>query len=166
MREFGDSLLWELGGIPRADHTQYRRLIQQLSGYMAEAPADDPVAYPGSSDAVLARFPPTLVVTGSRAVDFSAAVESHRRLARLGAHASLYVMDGAGTRPPMGREARPKRWTSTPTSAAGSPSIWRRRPRPGSAQRQWPKSSRGPNSAGASIRGHSDQRENLKLSDR
>lgn len=92
--KFGDSLLWELGGVPRADHTPYMALIKQLSGYMAEVPADDPVGYPGSSDAVLAKFPPTLVVTGTRAVDMSAAVVSHRRLVRVGVDASLYVMEG------------------------------------------------------------------------
>jgi len=92
--KFGDSLLWELGGLPRADHTPYRALIQQLSGYMAEVPADDPVGYPGSSDAVLAKFPPTLVLTGTRAVDMSAAVVSHQRLVRVGVDASLYVMEG------------------------------------------------------------------------
>ena len=77
--KFGDSIFWELGGVPRADHTQYRALIKRLAGYM---------------DAVLAKFPPTLVLTGIRAVDMSAAVVTHRRLAALGVDASLYVMEG------------------------------------------------------------------------
>jgi len=92
--KFGDSVLWELGGVPRANHTAYKALITQLSGYMRDVPADDPVGYPGSSDEVLRRFPPTLVLTGTRALDMSAAIESHRRLARLGVDASLYVMEG------------------------------------------------------------------------
>lgn len=92
--KFGDSVLWELGGVPRADHTAYKALIAQLSGYMSDVPANDPVGYPGSSDEVLRKFPPTLVLTGTRALDMSAAVVSHRRLARLGVDASLYVMEG------------------------------------------------------------------------
>lgn len=92
--KFGDSELWELGGIPRSDHTVYRRLIRQLASYMDGVAADDPVGYPGSSDEVIRRFPPTLVVTGTRALDLSPAVTSHARLLRLGNDASLYVMEG------------------------------------------------------------------------
>jgi monoterpene epsilon-lactone hydrolase len=92
--KFGDSLMWELGGVPRADHTEYRNLITQLSGYMSDVPANDPVGYPGSSDEVLRKFPPTLILTGTRALDMSAAVASHRTLSRLGVNASLYVMEG------------------------------------------------------------------------
>ena len=92
--KFGDSILWELGGIARADHSNYRRLITQLSGYMSAVKPDDPVGYPGSSEATLARFPPTLLLTGTRAVDMSAVVTSHAKLVRLGVDASLYVMEG------------------------------------------------------------------------
>lgn len=92
--KFGDSVLWELGGVPRADHTSYKALITQLSAYMSDVPANDPVGYPGSSDEVLRKFPPTLLLTGTRALDMSAAVVSHRRLVRLGVDASLYVMEG------------------------------------------------------------------------
>lgn len=92
--KFGDSLMWELGGVPRPDHTEYRALIAQLSEYMGDVSANDPVGYPGSSDEVLRRFPPTLFLTGTRALDMSAAVVSHRRLVRLGVDASLYVMEG------------------------------------------------------------------------
>jgi monoterpene epsilon-lactone hydrolase len=42
----------------------------------------------------LRKFPPTLLLTGTRALDMSAAVVSHRRLVRLGVDASLYVMEG------------------------------------------------------------------------
>lgn len=92
--KFGDSLLWELGGVPRGDHTIYNRLIQQLSGYMDAVAPNDPVGYPGSSDEALKKFPPTLFVTGSRALDMSAAITSHARLLKLGVDSSLYVMEG------------------------------------------------------------------------
>jgi epsilon-lactone hydrolase len=92
--KFGDSLLWELGGVPRGDHTVYNRLITQLSGYMDGVAANDPVGYPGSSEGVMAKFPPTLFVTGTRALDMSAAITSHARLLKLGIDSSLYVMEG------------------------------------------------------------------------
>jgi acetyl esterase/lipase len=56
--------------------------------------ANDPVGYPGSSDPTLAKFPPTLFVTGTRALDMSAAITSHARLLKLGVDSSLYVMEG------------------------------------------------------------------------
>ena len=92
--KFGDSELWEGGGIPHNDHSGYRGLIVQLSQYLKGVPTDDPVAYPLSSDAVLRKFPPTLFLTGTRALDQSAAVASHARLLKLGVDASLYVMEG------------------------------------------------------------------------
>ncbi|MEI9850798.1 MAG: alpha/beta hydrolase [Sphingomonas sp.] len=62
--------------------------------YLAGVPASDAGAYPVMSDAVLARFPPTLLLAGSR--DFAASVmtTTHRRLARLGVPSELYIFDG------------------------------------------------------------------------
>jgi acetyl esterase/lipase len=91
---FGDSLLWELGGVPRPDHSNYRAMIASLAEYMRGVDSGDVRAYPGSSDAVLAKFPPTLFVTGGRALDMSAAVTSHARLLKLGVDSQLYFMEG------------------------------------------------------------------------
>lgn len=55
-----------------------------------------PLASPGAHPDVLARFPPTLVLTGTRAFDMSSAIETHRRLLRAGATAQLNVWDGMG----------------------------------------------------------------------
>ena len=43
-----------------------------------------------------AKFPPTLVVTGTRAFDLSPALATHRALAQADVDASLHVFDGHG----------------------------------------------------------------------
>ena len=43
---------------------------------------------------MLARFPPTLVVTGTRAFELSSAVYTHSRLVKAGVHAELHVWEG------------------------------------------------------------------------
>src|SRR5581483_4488530 len=78
--KFGDGLLWELGGVPRSDHTKYNAMIAKIAEYISNAAPNDPRAYPLASDTVLANFPSTLFVTGGRALDSSAAVTSHARL--------------------------------------------------------------------------------------
>lgn len=54
----------------------------------------DPLMSPIESDAVLRRFPPTLLITASRAGEMSAAINTHRLLVRNGVPASLHVWDG------------------------------------------------------------------------
>jgi acetyl esterase/lipase len=62
--------------------------------YFAEARADDPLAAPASSQAVLAKFPPTLMITTTRGFDLSSAVHTHSLLVRAGVDADLHVWDG------------------------------------------------------------------------
>ncbi|MGC1304940.1 MAG: alpha/beta hydrolase, partial [Caulobacteraceae bacterium] len=62
--------------------------------YLAGVPANDPEAYPAGSPAVLAKFPPTLLITGSRDFAQSAETTMHRRLTAAGVDASLFVFDG------------------------------------------------------------------------
>ncbi len=106
--KFGDSLLWELGGVPRPDHGNYRALIASLAEYMRGVDSNDVRAYPGSSDAVLAKFPPTLFVTGGRALDMSAAVTSHARLLKLGVDSQLYLMEGGWHASSFGTRGSPE----------------------------------------------------------
>ena len=40
------------------------------------------------------RFPPTLLLTGTRSFDLSGAIETHRVLTRLGVEADLQLWDG------------------------------------------------------------------------
>lgn len=63
-------------------------------GYMRGAAANDPAAYPAQSPATLAKFPPTLVIVGTRDFALSSAVSLHSRLVAAGAQAQLNVWEG------------------------------------------------------------------------
>lgn len=62
--------------------------------YMGEARADDPLAYPLASPEVVARFPPTLLISGTRSFEFSAALNSHNALTRAGVASQFHGWDG------------------------------------------------------------------------
>ncbi len=62
--------------------------------YFAHADMADPLVSPVSSPQVLAAFPPTLIVTGTRAVEMSSAVYSHAQLVKNGVDARLHVWEG------------------------------------------------------------------------
>jgi monoterpene epsilon-lactone hydrolase len=62
--------------------------------YLAGVALDDPLAAPASSPEVLAKFPPTLIVTGTRAFELSSAVHTHTLLRKYGAEAELFVWEG------------------------------------------------------------------------
>lgn len=62
--------------------------------YVAEVDTSDPLAAPANSLDLLARFPPTLFITGTRGFELSSAVFSHGRMTKAGAEADLHVWDG------------------------------------------------------------------------
>lgn len=62
--------------------------------YLQTAKADDPVAYPGQSPELLARFPPTLLLAGGRDFSVSALTTMQRRLLAAGVDAELVLFDG------------------------------------------------------------------------
>ena len=62
--------------------------------YFSQADASDPHVSPMTSEETLAHFPPTLLVTSSRAAEMSAATASHLALLKAGADARLAVWDG------------------------------------------------------------------------
>jgi epsilon-lactone hydrolase len=62
--------------------------------YFAGVSITDPLAAPASSPEVLAKFPPTLIVTGTRAFELSSAVHTHALLIKNGAEADLHVWEG------------------------------------------------------------------------
>ena len=64
--------------------------------YLDNIDASDPMVSPARSPEVLAKFPPTLLVTGTRAWDMSAAIQTHRQLIKAGVEADLHVWDGMG----------------------------------------------------------------------
>jgi acetyl esterase/lipase len=49
---------------------------------------------PSRSPAVLAKFPPTLLITGTRAGEMGAATRSHIDLVKVGVDARLFLWDG------------------------------------------------------------------------
>ncbi len=65
----------------------------RLPGYMDTAKTDDPLAFPLVSPAVLAKFPPTLFISGTRSMEFSAALNSHDALDRAGVETRFFGWD-------------------------------------------------------------------------
>lgn len=63
-------------------------------GYFDGIDANDQLAYPLASPAVLAKFPPTLLISGTRSMEFSAAINSHNALIKAGIDAELHLWDG------------------------------------------------------------------------
>jgi len=62
--------------------------------YMAGASPQDPEAYPARDPTMLAKFPPTLVITGTRDFAMSRAVNLHSKLVAAGVDARLHVWEG------------------------------------------------------------------------
>lgn len=62
--------------------------------YLAGANPNDPLTSPRVSMDVLKKFPPTLFVTGTRAMEFSSAVYSREQLVKAGVDTDLHVWDG------------------------------------------------------------------------
>jgi epsilon-lactone hydrolase len=73
------------------------RLADGAVGYFSDASDDDPLVNPiVAPEAFRARFPPTLLITGTRAHDMSPAIATHRALVQAGVDAQLHVFDGQG----------------------------------------------------------------------
>jgi epsilon-lactone hydrolase len=64
--------------------------------YFEGADMNDPLVSPGEHLDVLAKFPPTLVITGTRAPDLSPAVYTHSQLVKAGISGDLIVGEGLG----------------------------------------------------------------------
>lgn len=62
--------------------------------YFKGAKASDPLVFPANSPSLLARFPPTLLITGTRDFTMSSEIQSQRLLTRAGVDAELQVWDG------------------------------------------------------------------------
>jgi acetyl esterase/lipase len=62
--------------------------------YFASADPDDPLVAPANSPELLAMFPPSLIVTGTRAFELSNAVYTHAQLVKHGVDADLHVWEG------------------------------------------------------------------------
>jgi acetyl esterase/lipase len=65
-------------------------------GYFAAADKTDPIVAPALHPDVLAKFPPTLIITGTRAMDMSPAVFTNSQLLKAGVRSTLIVAEGQG----------------------------------------------------------------------
>lgn len=64
--------------------------------YFKGANMDDPLVTPGLHRSVIANFPPTLLVSGTRDIALSNAIMSHAALLEAGVDARLFVQEGLG----------------------------------------------------------------------
>jgi acetyl esterase/lipase len=62
--------------------------------YLANADLNDPLVAPARSMEVLAKFPPTLIITGTRGFELSSAVYTHSLLVKAGVETNLHVWEG------------------------------------------------------------------------
>ena len=62
--------------------------------YLNNVDAKDPLAFPINSPELVAKFPPTLLVTSTRGMEYSSAINSHNALVRAGVDTELHVWDG------------------------------------------------------------------------
>lgn len=91
----GDSAIWDTSGllvVPAA--AAPGAPAPAPAGYMSNADPQDPLARPIVSPAVLAKFPSTLLVTGTRAGEMSSAILSHAALLKAGVESQLYLIEG------------------------------------------------------------------------
>jgi monoterpene epsilon-lactone hydrolase len=63
-------------------------------GYFSGADPKDPLIAPINSAEVLTKFPPTLLITGTRGFEMSSALYTHSQLVKLGVDADLHVWEG------------------------------------------------------------------------
>jgi acetyl esterase/lipase len=94
---FGDSAFTSsalCGERPDGDATADDTSILQLRSYLGDTPIEDPRVAPGVDPQVLSRFPPSLLIAGSRDFAASSLTTLHRRLVAQQVHAELFLFDG------------------------------------------------------------------------
>jgi epsilon-lactone hydrolase len=64
------------------------------AGYLDGTNPADPMVNPVNSADILSKFPPTLMITGTRGMELSAALYTHEQLVKLGVEADLHVWEG------------------------------------------------------------------------
>jgi epsilon-lactone hydrolase len=63
-------------------------------GYLGGTDPNDPLVSPVNSPQLLAKFPPTLLITATRGMELSGVITSHAQLVKAGADARLNVFEG------------------------------------------------------------------------
>ncbi len=70
------------------------RPLSRSLGYLAGTDPNDPLVAPINSPQILAKFPPTLIITGTRGFEMSGAIYTDTQLAKLGVDTELHVWEG------------------------------------------------------------------------
>ncbi len=70
------------------------QISQRRLGYFSSADMKDPLVQPSNSPAVLAKFPPTLILTATRDFAMSGAINTDILLTKAGVDSELHVWDG------------------------------------------------------------------------
>lgn len=68
--------------------------VSQENPYLKDADANDPLVFPARSPQVLAKFPPSLLITSTRDAALSSVVNTHARLVAQGVDAQLHIWEG------------------------------------------------------------------------
>ena len=68
----------------------------QVMPYFDSVDADDLTVAPGDYEEIMARFPPSLLISGTRDFLLSDVIATHRQLTRLGVEADLHIWEGLG----------------------------------------------------------------------
>lgn len=71
-----------------------RNWVNDHFAYFRDMDPQDPLAWPGVSDAVMARFPPSLLISSTLDNVLSSVVYTHSHLVRLGVEADLHIWEG------------------------------------------------------------------------
>jgi acetyl esterase/lipase len=71
-------------------------MMKTMMAYFENTDPNDPMISPAGHLDVLAKFPPTLVLTGTRAPDMSPAIYTHSQLIKAGVPGDLIVGEGLG----------------------------------------------------------------------
>lgn len=70
--------------------------IDMTRGYFAGADMADPIISPALHAEMLKKYPPTLIITGTRAMDMSPAIYTNSQLIKAGGRSTLIVGEGMG----------------------------------------------------------------------
>ncbi len=92
---FGGDALYTAVPLGEARLTpQNARGAAPVLGYFSGTNPKDPLVSPINSPEIVAKFPPTLIITGTRGFELSAALYTHEQLVKLGVDAELHVWEG------------------------------------------------------------------------
>lgn len=92
----GDSgVIWPLNPMQKRSYAPGESAAPQF-GYLAGTNPKDPLVAPVYSQDVLRKFPPTLIMTGYRAAEASAAAYTDIQLTKAGVDSEFHMWDGLG----------------------------------------------------------------------